>query len=218
VPGLWVCRRRARQCTSVVLQEPQVIVCCLGHGLVTVRRTGLIAAQTFRNLGCNVVGSAGSDAKVEMIQKIGIAAFNYKREPVLDGLQRLAPEGLNIFFDNVGGATLESGLEMMNDHGRVVLCGAISDYDKPPTEKYGVKNTFHVVAKALTIQGFLLFNFTPEQNADCTATLLQWLQEGKLQNEVTVVDGFDRLIADGIGGLFSGANTGKLLVRAPLVK
>ena len=72
---MWVCRRRARQCTSVVLQEPQVIVRCLGHGLVTVRRTGLIAAQTFRNLGCNVVGSAGSDDKVEMIQKIGIAVF-----------------------------------------------------------------------------------------------------------------------------------------------
>merc|ERR1712066_516737 len=106
-------------------------------------------------------------------------------------------------------------LEMMNDFGRVVMCGAISQYDKPPHARYGVKNLFHVVAKQLKLQGFVVSSFTPEQQAEGIDMMGQWLKEGKLQDRHTAVDGFDQFPA-GIRALFTGANTGKMLVRVPL--
>lgn len=181
--------------------------------------TGLIACQTLKNLGCSrVVGSAGSDEKVQLLKTIGVDAFNYKKESVYEGLRRLCPKGLNVAFDNVGGETLEAIIEMMNDEGRVVLCGAISQYDTAPEKRYGLRNLFHVIAKRLKLQGFVVsFSFSNEQNADCTESLQSWLRDGKIQDVSTFVDGFDKL-PDGILSLFSGANTGKCLVRVPLPK
>ena len=83
-------------------------------------------------------------------------------------------------------------MEQINDEGRVALCGNIADYNKPPEEKYGVRNLFQLVAKRLVVEGFLVFQFSPEQSAECKETLTQWAQEGKLLVEKTVVDGFDR--------------------------
>mmetsp|Transcript_38182 Transcript_38182/g.119159 ORF Transcript_38182/g.119159 Transcript_38182/m.119159 type:complete len:355 (+) Transcript_38182:52-1116(+) len=178
--------------------------------------TGLTACQTLKNLGCRVVGSAGTDEKVEVLKSMGIEGFNYKRESIFEGLQRLCPGGVNVAFDNVGGETLEAILEMMNDEGRVVLCGAISQYDKPLEQRYGVRNLFHVVAKRLKLQGFVvLWSFSDEQNADCKQTLQTWFREGKIKDLSTFVDGFENL-PEGILSLFSGANTGKCLVRVPL--
>jgi len=177
--------------------------------------TGLVACQTLKNLGCRVLGSAGSDEKVALLRELGIDAFNYKNESTLQGLRRLSPDGLSIFFDNVGGETLEQALEMMNDFGRVVMCGAISQYDKPPSERYGVKNLFHVVAKQLKLQGFIVSSFTPEQQQECIATMGEWLRTGKLQDRHTAVEGFEKF-PSAIRGLFTGMNTGKMLVRIPL--
>lgn len=178
--------------------------------------TGLTACQTLRNLGCRVVGSAGSDEKVDLLKSMGFEAFNYKTEPVLEGLRRLCPDGLDVAFDNVGGMTLEAILEMMNDGGRVVVCGAISQYDTPPEQRYGVRNLFHVVAKQLKVQGFIVsFSFSEEQNADCTETLNKWFCDGKIKEVSTFVDGFANL-PEGILSLFKGSNTGKCLVRIPL--
>ena len=178
--------------------------------------TGLSASQTFRNLGCRVVGSAGSDEKVELLRTLGIEGFNYKKESVPEGLRRLCPQGLNVAFDNVGGETLEAILEMMNDRGRVVLCGAISQYDVPPAQRYGVKNLFHIVAKQLKVQGFIVsMSFSDTQNAECDETLNAWLREGKLQDVSTCVDGFEN-VPEGLLSLFKGSNTGKCLVRVAL--
>ena len=178
--------------------------------------TGLAACQTLKNLGCKVVGSAGSDEKVDVLKSLGIEGFNYKKESVLEGLRRLCPEGVNVAFDNVGGETLEAILEMMNDKGRIVLCGAISQYDKPPEQRFGVKNLFHIVAKQLKMQGFIVsFSFTAEQQQDCTDTLNAWFAEGKIKEVVTYVEGFANL-PNGIQNLFTGANTGKCLVRVPV--
>jgi len=177
--------------------------------------TGLVACQTLQNFGCRVVGSAGTDEKVALLKSIGVEAFNYRKESTLEGLRRLCPEGLNIFYDNVGGETFEQALEMMNDFGRVVMCGAISQYDKKPSERYGVKNLFHVIAKQLKLQGFVSSVFTPEQIGDCLATIGEWIKAGKLQDHHTALDGFDKFPA-GLQGLFTGINTGKMLVRVPL--
>lgn len=177
--------------------------------------TGLVACQTLQILGCRVVGSAGTDDKVALLESLGVSAFNYKKESTLEGLRRLCPSGLNVFYDNVGGETFEQALEMMNDFGRVVMCGAISQYDKKPSERYGVKNLFHVIAKQLKLQGFVVSSFTPEQMGECIATMGEWLKAGKLQDRHTALEGFDKFPA-AIKGLFMGANTGKMLVRVPL--
>jgi hypothetical protein len=177
--------------------------------------TGLVACQTLKNLGCRVVGSAGSDEKVALLESIGVQGFNYKKESTLQGLRRLCPGGLNIFYDNVGGVTLEHALEMMNDFGRVVMCGAISQYDKQPSERYGVKNLFHVIAKQLKLQGFIVSSFTPAQQTECMQTLTEWLKTGAVKDWHTAVEGFDKF-PDSIRGLFAGINTGKMLVRVPL--
>lgn len=177
--------------------------------------TGLIACHTFKHLGCRVIGSAGSKEKVEMLKSQGFEAFNYKEEPVIEGLKRLCPDGINVCFDNVGGETLEAMLDMLNDGGVVAVCGAISEYDTRPAERRGVRNLFQAVAKRLRIEGFLLFQFTPEELQDCQDTMTSWLKSGKISDCSTFVDGFENL-PEGILGLFKGSNIGKMLVRVPL--
>lgn len=178
--------------------------------------TGLIACQTLKALGCQVFGSAGSDDKVQLLQSIGVGAFNYKKESMFEGIRRLCPNGLNVAFDNVGGETLEAILDMMNDDGRVVLCGAISQYETQVDKRYGVTNLFQAVAKRLKLQGFIVsLSFTDNQKAECQATLTSWLKDGLLKDISTFVDGFENM-PQGILGLFAGTNTGKMLVRVSL--
>jgi len=177
--------------------------------------TGLLACQTLKNFGCRVIGSAGTDDKTALLESLGVEAFNYKKESTMEGLRRLAPEGLNIYYDNVGGETLEQTIEMMNDFGRIIMCGAISQYDKRPAERYGVKNLFHVVAKQLKLQGFIVTSFKPEQFAEANEDLAKWIREGTVQDRHTALEGFDQFPA-AIMGLFAGRNTGKMLVSVPL--
>jgi len=177
--------------------------------------TGLIACHTLKQMGCRVIGSAGSPEKVQYLQSLGFEAFNYREESVENALKRLAPGGLNACFDNVGGETLEVVLEMMNDTGSVTLCGAISQYDAKPENRYGVRNLFQIVAKRLRVEGFIVGFFPPEAHAEGSETLLSWLREGKISDVSYFVDGFENL-PDGIVGLFRGTNTGKMLVRVPL--
>lgn len=178
--------------------------------------TGRVAVQILRLLGCEVVGSAGSAAKVRSIEALGAKAFNYKEEATLDALKRLCPKGVDIYFDCVGGPTLEAALECMKDFGRVIACGQISQYELSPEERYGVRNLFHIVAKRLRFQGFVTdrLSFTKAQFAEFDAQVKDWLVQGKLKGEHTFVDGFEN-IPDALLGLFEGANTGKMLVRIP---
>merc|ERR1712217_133876 len=105
--------------------------------------TGMVAVQTLKNLGCaRVIGSAGSDEKCKFLESLGAEAFNYRNESTLEALKRLCPEGINVMFDNVGGETLEAAIEMMNDGGRICMCGAISQYNTRPEARHGVKNLF----------------------------------------------------------------------------
>lgn len=177
--------------------------------------TGLLACQTFKALGCKVFGSAGSDEKVKVLEGLGVPSFNYKKESYLDGLRRFCPDGFDVAFDNVGGDCLEAMLEMINDHGRIVLCGAISQYDTLPEKRYGVKNLFQVVAKQVRIEGFLVFGFTDEQNEDCRQTLAKWVQDGVVKDTSTVIEGFENF-PQALMGLFAGQNTGKMMVREPI--
>eukprot|EP00656_Telonema_subtile_P007634 TRINITY_DN13584_c0_g1_i1.p1 TRINITY_DN13584_c0_g1~~TRINITY_DN13584_c0_g1_i1.p1 ORF type:complete len:360 (-),score=84.38 TRINITY_DN13584_c0_g1_i1:220-1299(-) len=178
--------------------------------------TGLAACQTLLNLGCTVIGSAGSDEKVALLESVGVKGFNYKNESVLEGLQRLAPNGIDCAYDNVGGETLEAILEMVNEGGSVALCGAISQYDAHHSEKYGIKNTFHLIAKRVRLEGFLVNQFGGEQQKECAETLAAWVGQGKLTPQYTLVEGFENLIVGGLVGLLKGTNMGKLLVKMEL--
>ncbi|KAL8286337.1 hypothetical protein RQP46_004825 [Phenoliferia psychrophenolica] len=117
---------------------------------------GQIVCQLAKKEGLKVVGSAGSDDKVAFLKELGVdVAFNYKTSNTLEILTANPPD---IFFDNVGGETLDAALATLNTFGRVIACGAVSQYNLLPHEKYGLKNYIMIVAKQITYQGFIISN------------------------------------------------------------
>jgi NADPH-dependent curcumin reductase CurA len=173
---------------------------------------GSMAGQIAKLKGAGrVIGSAGTDEKVRWLREIGFdAAFNYRAGAVLDQLREAAPEGIDVYFDNVGADHLDAALVMLNNHGRVAMCGAIAHYNatEPPP---GPTNLGLVVSKRLTLRGFIIIDHqhrTPDMIADVSG----WLREGKIAHAETVVDGLDHAPGAFID-LLRGANTGKMLVR-----
>jgi len=173
---------------------------------------GSVACQVLSKMGCTVIGSAGSDEKVEWLRQLGVKAFNYKAAATEEMLKKHAAQGVDIYFDNVGGEVLETALEHMNNFGRIVACGMISQYDKPPEERYGVRNLFHVVTKRLKMQGFVMSDYSAEECEAAQRTLCEWIANGDIKTTETILDGFDK-VPDAFLGLFSGENTGKMLVK-----
>ena len=174
---------------------------------------GAVVCQIAKAKGCRVVGSVGSDAKADWLRRhAGVdAVVNYKTcGDLLAAVKAAAPKGIDVYFENVGGEHLEVALELMNRFGRIVACGMISQYNatEPPP---GPRNIIQVVGKSLTMQGFIVSNYldmVPRFFAD----MGQWVREGKMKWEETVVDGIAKA-PDAFLGLFTGANAGKMLVR-----
>lgn len=174
---------------------------------------GTAVGQIAKLLGAGrVIGSAGSPEKVALLtEKYGYdAAFNYKDGPVREQLAALAPEGVDVFFDNVGGDHLEAGLDVMNDGGRIALCGAITSYNT--TERVpGPDNMANIITRGLRLQGFTLaayLHLSPEFSEKMT----RWFAEGRIAYDETVVDGIENTV-DAFLDMMRGANTGKMLVR-----
>ena len=174
---------------------------------------GTAAGQIARLLGAKrVIGSAGSAEKVALLtEKYGYdAAFNYKDAPVREQLAALAPEGVDVFFDNVGGDHLEAALDVLNPGGRVALCGAIAGYNT--TEKpAGPDNMANIITRGLTLKGFTLAGYVhlaPEFSEKMAA----WLGAGQIAYDETIVDGVENAV-DAFLDMMRGANTGKMLVR-----
>lgn len=174
---------------------------------------GSAVGQFARLLGASrVVGSAGSAQKVAALtSRYGFdAALNYKDGPVREQLPQLVPDGIDVYFDNVGGDHLQAALDSMNRHGRVALCGAISGYnatDRAP----GPDNLTNLITRSLTLEGFTLgdhFDKAPEF-AD---VVTPWFREGKLAYDETVVDGIENAVQAFLD-MMRGANTGKMVVR-----
>jgi NADPH-dependent curcumin reductase CurA len=173
---------------------------------------GSAAGQMAKLKGAaRVIGSAGSEDKVRWLREIGFdAAFNYKTAPVLSQLREAAPDGIDVYFDNVGAEHLEAALEMINTHGRVAMCGAIAHYnatEAPP----GPDNLRFVITKRLTLRGYIVsdhWDRLPAMIVDVST----WLREGKLSHTETIVDGLDSAPGAFIS-LFNGGNTGKMIVR-----
>jgi NADPH-dependent curcumin reductase CurA len=172
---------------------------------------GSIAAQMGSIMGCRVVGSAGSDAKVAWLRdELGLdAAFNYKTVPSIDAaIARHCPDGIDVDFENVGGATLQAVLDHINHHGRIVMCGTISEYNEPGP---GLKHVFRIVSHKVRMQGFIVsdhFDMMPQFAADMAG----WLAAGRIKYRETVVEGIEAM-PRALVGLFRGENFGKLIAR-----
>lgn len=173
---------------------------------------GAVVCQIAKIKGCAVVASVGSDAKAAWLKSRGVdAVVNYKTcGNLLEALRTAAPRGIDIYFDNVGGDHLEAALELARPGARFAECGMISQYnnDKPSP---GPSNLVYVIGKALTIQGFIVTQYAhlrPQFLADMTG----WIANGALAWEETVMTGIEQAPAAFLG-LFSGANTGKMLVK-----
>lgn len=159
-----------------------------------------------------VIGSAGSAEKVKhLTEKLGFdAAFNYRDGNVTELLMAAAPDGIDVYFDNVGGDHLEAAIWSFNNYGRAAVCGSISGYNEeklPP----GPRNLFNIVSKRLLIRGFLVIDHYDRFQA-MISEVGEWLASGKLVAEETVVDGLDNAPAAFLG-MLRGENTGKMLVR-----
>jgi NADPH-dependent curcumin reductase CurA len=173
---------------------------------------GSMAGQIAKLKGAaRVIGSAGTDEKVAWLREIGFdAAFNYRAGSVLDQLREAAPDGIDVYFDNVGADHLDAALVMLSRYGRVAMSGAIAHYNatEPPA---GPGNLNLVITKRLTLRGFIVSdhgNRLPDMIADVSG----WLRDGKLSHAETVVDGLDHA-PEAFIDLLRGANTGKMLVR-----
>ncbi len=177
---------------------------------------GNVAGQLAKSRGCRVVGSAGSEEKVkQLLEKCGFdAAFNYKTGPVLEQLNRAAPDGIDVYFDNVGGESLEAALSAMRLHGRIIACGGISGYnDEKP--RPGPSNFFNMTTKRLTMKGLIVGDWLERQD-EFEKEAGAHYQDGKLKSLETVVSGLDRA-ADAFIGLFDGKNVGKMVVELSLL-
>ena len=159
-----------------------------------------------------MIGIAGSPDKCGWLtQTLGFdEAINYKSQDVGAELTRLCPEGIDIYFDNVGGEILDLALDRIATNARVVLCGGISRYNATG-ELAGPKNYFNLVFRRARMEGFIVLDYAA-RFPEAMAEMRQWIDSGKLQQGATVVQGFEKLPSTLIA-LFEGANTGKLMVE-----
>jgi NADPH-dependent curcumin reductase CurA len=161
-----------------------------------------------------VIGSAGSDEKVELLTaEYGFdAAFNYKKAPVAEQLRAAAPDGIDVYFDNVGGDHLEAAISSLRPHGRAALCGAIANYNATGPVP-GPRNLGLLVSKRLTLRGFLVGDHR-DLRPEFLREVGGWLAAGTLRHHETVVTGIE-MNADAFVGMLRGDNTGKMLVALP---
>lgn len=173
--------------------------------------TGSTVVQIARARGCRVIALVGNAAKAERVRSLGAdAVIDYRATPdIAQQIGTAAPEGIDVYFDNVGGETLEAVLPLMRPHGRIAVCGMISQYndaDNPP----GVRTLWQLVVNRLKMQGFLTYDY-PGHLEQAQAELDGWAASGQLQPLANVRTGFDQLPAAFID-LMSGRTMGKTVV------
>jgi NADPH-dependent curcumin reductase CurA len=173
---------------------------------------GSMAGQLAKLRGCRVIGSTGSLEKVRFLrEECGFdMAFNYKAGPILEQLNLEAPDGIDVYFDNVGGETLEAALSALRLHGRIIACGSISVYNEEKPRP-GPSNLFKMIAKRLTMKGFIVSDWL-DRRGEFEKEVGGYFRAGKLKNKETVVEGIDKAVAAFIG-LFEGKNIGKMVVK-----
>lgn len=175
---------------------------------------GSVVGQIAKMQGCRVVGMAGTDDKCQWLtSELGFdAAINYKTcGDYTAAIRRACPEGVDVYFDNVGGEILDAALLCLNRFARVAVCGWISTYNVPNPP--GPVNLWQLVAKSVTIQGFTVLDYL-DRFGEGIGQLAQWLMAGKLKYREEIVDGLDNILPTFLR-LFDGSNAGKLVIRIP---
>jgi NADPH-dependent curcumin reductase CurA len=172
---------------------------------------GSIAGQVAKQRGCRVIGIAGGPQKCAWLtDELGFdAAIDYKNEDVGDALDRLAPDGIDLNFENVGGDIMIAVFNRLKVHGRMAVCGLVSSYNAtrmPPSPNFG-----RIITHRLNIQGFLVLDYA-HRAREMVAEMGPWLADGKIQWKVHVDDGLEGAVQS-LNRLFTGDHDGKLLVR-----
>ena len=176
--------------------------------------TGSVAGMIAKIKGCRVIGIAGGSQKCDWLTKeAGFdAAIDYKHEKVGEALSRHCPKGIDVYFDNVGGEILDSALARLADRARVVLCGAISQYNEAAgVFGAGPRNYFNLIFHGARMEGFLVFHFA-KRYPEALAEMAQWYADGKLKNKIDLQHGLENAPKT-IIRLFTGANFGKQLLK-----
>lgn len=174
---------------------------------------GSIAGQIARKLGARVIGSAGGERKCTWVRDIAQfdACIDYRTEDMRERLGALAPDGIDVVFDNVGGATLEAALDHIAPHARVVLCGSISSGYRNDAYGRGPSNYMQLAFKRARMEGFIFLDFVA-QFPQALYRMLAWVQAGDIRYEETISPGLETAPA-ALAGLFEGRNLGKQLVQ-----
>ena len=174
---------------------------------------GSNCGQIARNVGADAVGIAGSDAKCRLLtERLGYrAAINYQAENVAQRIGELCPHGIDVFFDNVGGATLDAGLKHLKRHARVVLCGAISQYLNGALQPYALQNAYVIFKQMARMEAFFIYEMA-EHFPRAEAAIAAWIAAGKLNYQEDILDGIENM-PRALIRLFAGKNIGKQLVR-----
>jgi NADPH-dependent curcumin reductase CurA len=171
---------------------------------------GSVVVQIAKAKDMTVIGSAGGASKCDFVRSLGAdQVIDYKAGPVLKSLVAAAPEGIDVYFDNVGGDHLDAALATARNNARFAICGMIDSYNA--TTPMSLRFIQRVIAARIRMQGFLVFDFLPKMS-DFYAEMAPWVASGAVKSRETIVDGLERM-PDAFLGLFTGANTGKMLVR-----
>lgn len=174
---------------------------------------GANVCQIAKLKGCRVIGSVGSDEKAQWLkEECGVdEVINYKTCGDLNAaLMQAAPEGIDVYFENVGGDHLQAALNAMNPYGRIAACGMIASYNSAEPAP-GPNNLMLIVGKKIRINGFIVSDHTDWRDA-FLGDMIPWIQQGKIKSQETVVEGLDQAVSAFLA-LFSGNNFGKMVVK-----
>lgn len=172
---------------------------------------GSVVGQIARLRGCRVVGIAGSDEKCRWLEEeCGFdATVNYKTADLVPALREACPDGVDVYFDNVGGEILDAALALLNRGARIPLCGAISQYNEEETE--GPGNYLSILINRARMEGFIVFDFEDRYD-EALEDLGRWVSEGKIRHRSEIVEGLENA-PRALQRLFTGEKKGKLLVK-----
>ena len=190
--------------TGALKDGEQVFVSTAGGAV------GSVAAQIAKIKGCYVVGSTGSESKAAWLRDEAHldAVINYKTQPLAQAVKAATPKGIDVYFENVGGAHLDAALPRMNLRGRIPVCGMISTYNGGGE---GVRNLSALIYGRIRMEGLVGGDF-PHLAVKFREDMTRWLKDGRVKYQETILKGFERA-AEGLIGLFSGVNSGKMLIH-----
>jgi NADPH-dependent curcumin reductase CurA len=171
---------------------------------------GSVVVQIAKAKGMTVIGSAGGASKCDFVRSIGAdQVIDYKDKPILKALAEAAPEGIDVYFDNVGGDHLDAAFAVARNNARFAICGMIEAYNQ--REPMDFRFIQRIIAARIALKGFIVFDYFPRM-AEFYSEMGPWVANGTVKSRETVVEGLDKTL-DAFLGLFTGENTGKMLVK-----